>query len=63
MKAEINEYGELVLIPDSETENYALKKWFNDVKVPMDDKARNEAFFIRGSKVKSTYVISEGVKK
>lgn len=44
--------GVLVLTPGSETERYALAKWTDNASVAVNDVARNESIYIRGSCVK-----------
>lgn len=51
MKARITEMGELEIIPENETEQYALKKFREEAAVISDDLVRCETFHWRGSKV------------
>lgn len=51
MKAELDENGVLSIIPETPTEQYALKKWSTDAMVLMRDDRLHENQFIRGSMI------------
>jgi hypothetical protein len=49
MKAHLTPNGTLVVLPESETEAYALKKWSADAIVLQQDQVRQETCHVRGS--------------
>ena len=52
MKAEIRIPGTLCLIPENQTEAYALMKWHGESKIGIDDIERMETKWYRGSAIK-----------
>lgn len=57
MKAQIINH-QLVLIPDNETEEFALRTWLENSTVEFEDHARAETQFLRGSALKVTKPIA-----
>ena len=51
MKAEINKYGKLHLLPETTTEAYALAQWWGASVIYQEDPQRHEQFHFRGSKI------------
>jgi ribosomal protein L18E len=61
MRAEIIN-GQLVVIPGSETEHYALIHWLAIAAVSISDPARNESTYIRGSMMKISTPVSPTIE-
>lgn len=51
MKATLTANGLLVISAESPTEAYALRKWDQEAFIAMDDKARMETRFVKGSHI------------
>lgn len=51
MKAHLTANGLLVISAESPTEAYALRKWDQEAFIAMDDKARMETHFVKGSHI------------
>lgn len=49
MKVEISPFGKLIVTPESATEAYALKKWWNDATILVSDMERMEYVYYKGS--------------
>lgn len=52
MKAEMDKYGTITLIPETSVEVYALSQWYKTARVEQEDLRTIETHHYRGSKLK-----------
>lgn len=58
MKAYISSSGVLHLVPESQTELYAIQSWRVDSSIPLKDVQRNEVEYYKGTSIKIEQLIS-----